>query len=114
MSKKSKKINAELMQILMSSDVQIIFTNLSEYATKPSMSYFVFQGTDRKFEMNIEPKRFGISNYTIIKDNGDKFSCRARPNAVFLRRPVADDILEIYRTIKLRHLIQQVNTNKCK
>lgn len=114
MSKKSKKINAELMQILMSSDVQIIFTNLSEYATRPNMSYFVFQGTDRKFEMNIEPKRFGISNYTIIKDNRDKFSCRARPNAVFLRRPVADDILEIYRTIKLRHLIQQVNTKKCK
>lgn len=112
MSKKSRKINTELMKTLLAPDIEITFSNLSEYATKPSVSYFVFQGIDCKFEMNIEPKRFGIANYTIIRDNGDKFSCRARANAVFLRRPVADDILEIYRTIKLRHLIQQFKTKR--
>lgn len=100
------------MQVLQSPDIYISFSDLSKYATKPEGSYFVYQGTTRKCEMNIEPKRFGISAYTIIMENGDKFSCHARPNAVFLHRPVADDILEIYRTIKLRHLIQQSNVQQ--
>lgn len=30
---------------------------------------------------------------------------------MFFLRPVAIDILEIYRTIKLRHLMQQFNRN---
>lgn len=111
MSKKSKKINQELMPILLSPDVNITFTDLSNYSGKTTVAYFVFQAANRKFEMNIEQKKFGISTYTIVMDNGDKFSCKARPDAVFFQRPVAIDILEIYRAIKLRHLMQQFNHN---
>ncbi len=102
------------MPILLSPDVDIIFTDLRNYSCTPHVAYFVFQADNRKFEMNIEQKKFGISTYTIVMDNGNKFSCNARPHAVFFQRPVAADILEIYRTIKLRHLIQQFNTNNNK
>ena len=112
MSKQSRKIKSESMQILLSSHVEITFTDFSKYARHPSFAYFVYQNNRRKFEMDIEPKKFGIVNYTIIMDNGDKISCYARPNAVFFHRPGADDILEIYRTIKLRHLIQNFNKNQ--
>lgn len=112
MSRKSKRIKSELIQILQSPDIHIRYTDLSQYATKPDACYFVDHGITCKFEMNIEPKRFGISAYTIIMENGDKFSCLARPNAVFFHRPVADDILEVYRTLKLRYLIQNSQKRK--
>lgn len=57
MSKKSKKINQELMPILLSPDVNITFTDLRNYSCAPHVAYFVFQADNRKFEMNIEQKK---------------------------------------------------------
>ena len=109
MSKKSKQVKNECMDILQSANITITESQNTEYYFVLRTVYNISQNNIHKFEMNIEPGHMWMFRYTIIKDNGDKFSCHARPNAVFFHRPVADDILEIYRTIKLRHLIQQSN-----
>lgn len=108
MSKKSNQLKTELVQILQSPDVYITKQNFEQYNQgSPFISYFVYQrGITRKFELNIEPKKFGISYYTVVKDTGDKLSCYARPHTA-LHRPIAKDVLEIYNKLNLRYLIQQ-------
>ena len=112
MSKTSKQFKNECMDILQSANVTITKSQDTEYYFVLRTVYNVSQDNIHKFEMNIVPGKFGISRYTIIKANGEKFSCHARPDAVFFQRPVADDILEVYRAIKLRHLIQQSNVQQ--
>ncbi|MCR4917572.1 MAG: hypothetical protein K5912_01350 [Alphaproteobacteria bacterium] len=108
MSKKSKQLRTELMQILKLPDISITKQNFDQYCQySPFVSYFVCQGIVRKFEMSIYPEKFGMSYYTIFKDNGDKFSCHVRSHATFFRRQVANDVLEIYNELNLRYLIQQ-------
>lgn len=111
MRKKSKQLTYNLIEILHSANVHISKTDLSTYSTRPNVTYIVSQNNVRKFDMSIEPKKFGISHYAVTTENGDKFSCYARPNAVFFHRSVANSMLEIYRTLKLRHLIQKTQTN---
>ena len=109
MSKTSKQFKNECLDILQSANVTITKSQDTEYYFVLRTVYNVSQDNIHKFEMNIVPGKFGISRYTITKANGEKFSCHARPDAVFFHRPVADDILEVYQAIKLRHLIQQSN-----
>lgn len=108
MSKKSNRLKTELIQILHSPDVYITKQNFEQYSQgSPFVSYFVYQqGINRKFEINIEPKKFGISYYSVVTDNGDKLSCYARPHAI-LHRPVVNDVLEMYNKLNLHYLIQQ-------
>lgn len=114
MSKKSKQVKNECMDILQSANITIKKSQNTEYYFVLRTVYNISQNNINihKFEMNIEPGHMGMFRYTIIKDNGGKFSCLARPNAVFFHRPVADDILEVYRTLKLRHLIQNSQKRK--
>ena len=113
MSKKSQRIKESAIKILQDAHTSITTNDFSEYAQNTNTtSYFVYQDTVRVFEMNIEPARFGMCAYTIIMNNGEKLSCKARPNAIFLRRPIADDMLDVYNEIKLRLLIQNSRRTK--
>ncbi len=112
MSKLSKQFKNECIDILQSADVTITQSQETEYYFVLRTVYNVSQDNMHKFEMNIVPGRFGISHYTITKPNGQKFSCRARPDAILFHRPRADDMLEIFRALCLRHLIQENNTKK--
>lgn len=107
MSKASTKIKNDCIKILQSADANIVHSEYTEYYFVLRTIYDVSQGSVHKFTMTIEPARFGMSRYTITKANNEQFSCYARPDAIFFHRPVADDVLEIFRALKLRYLIQK-------
>lgn len=112
MSKKSIKIKNDCMKVLQSANVVITCSRDTEYYFVLRMVYYVSQDNVHKFEMDIEPRNFGMSRYTITMADGQKFSCLARPDAVFFHRPVADNALEVFREVRLRYLIQNTQQKK--
>ena len=111
MSEKSTQIKDYCKNVLHSANVLITPSQETEYYFVLRTVYSVSQDNMHKFTMDIKHGRMGTCLYTITMDNGEKFSCRARPDAVFFHRPVADDVLEVERAIKLRHLIQKTSPN---
>lgn len=110
MSRKSKQIKTELLNLLQTPNVIVSCMRPVVYNKNANTLYVVSVAHEKdsfKFDMNIKTKNFGMARYTVTKSNGDKLSCCARTNAVFFQRPVARDMLEIYRALRLRHLIQK-------